>query len=280
MQYARESVSCTEWVDDEGTVFTISETDAPDLGDESFAFRVAFEVADAGTLDGDYIFVRVGGYISIVTYLVLDDYDPQAAAEVATIATAKLEQGTTTGSGLTAEEQALVDGLLALDDVPEDWDQLSSAGRSDPDDWTQLCDAELFDDAEAALARVSVGFYQGFAEDSATIQQLLIAYPDDVVEDAMEYERLAMSCASFEQDGSEVQLEPADFAPLGDDLEAVHFTFESDEGDPVDGYWIVVRTGSLLSTIIYSDPLGADPVFAEDLVRDAVAKMDTVVLPA
>ncbi|MGH9176289.1 MAG: hypothetical protein ACRD1H_18115, partial [Vicinamibacterales bacterium] len=273
MEYIRETTTCDEWTDESGTVFTLGPADAPDVGDESYALRVAFQVADAGVLEGEFVFVRVGGYVTIVTTLGFDDYDPEQSAAVATLAASKLRAGTSTGSAITDEEEALIELLLTLSDVPDDWDQLQSAHRSDPESWTGLCDSNLFPAAAEAAARVAVELYEGFEADSASLQQLLVNYPSDVAEQAYEYEIEAASCAEFTRGDTDVLLElDAEFPTLGDDSFAVRFTLAGDDVD-AEGYWIVIRAGGALTTLIYTDPSDLDVEEVEVIARAAAERL-------
>src|SRR6185436_19391715 len=122
MAYVRETATCSEWTDETGTVFEVSPAEAPALGDESHALHVSFQVADAGRLEGDWIFVRIDGYVTIVTTLTLGDYDPAFSSDIAQLATSKIDTLVGTGTNVTDEEATLIAALLTLDDFDENWD--------------------------------------------------------------------------------------------------------------------------------------------------------------
>jgi hypothetical protein len=272
MDHVRETATCSEWTDESGVEFQIEPKDAPQVGDDAHALRVSFQVADAGTLEGDFTFIRVGGYVTIVTTLELGGYDPEDSANVAALAVAKLNART--AESITESEAALIGKLLSLDDMPGDWDQLAAAHRSDPESWTGLCDAELFAAADQAIARVAVDLYEGFEEESASLQQLLVLYPPEIAAEAFQHELDSADCDDFSRGGVEVELdvEPA-FPTLGDESFATRFRFESDD-ETAEGLWIVIRSGDALTTLIFTDPDALDDSEVEELARIAVEKLE------
>ncbi len=273
MAYVRETATCSEWTDETGTVFEVSPTESPNLGDESHAIHVAFQVADAGRLEGDFIFVRIDGYVTIVTTLELGGYDPAFSSEVAQLAVSKIDTLVGTGGNVTDEEEALMSALLTIDDFDENWDQPQPAHRSDPASWTGLCNADLYPDTSEAIARVATEFYEGFNADSATVSQLLVSYPTGMAEAAFDYEVEAASCGSFASGGTDISLEPdGTFPALGDESFATRFTFANDDED-VGGYWIVIRVADTLTTIIYTDPVALDEDAVESIATAAANTM-------
>lgn len=273
MAYVRETATCSEWTDETGTVFEVSAAEAPALGDESHALRVAFQVADAGRLEGKFVFVRIGGYVSIITTLTLGDDDPAFSSEIAQLATSKIDTLVGTGGNVTDEEATLMSALLTLDDFDESWDQPQPAHRSDPASWTGLCNADLYPGTDAAIARVATNFNEGFGAGSATVSQLLVSYPIGQAEAAFDYEVEAASCGTFDSGGTEVTLETdTSFPSLGDETFATRFTFDNDDED-VSGYWIVIRVADSVTTAIYTDPAGIDDAVGEDIAAAAAARM-------
>ena len=273
MAYVRETATCSDWTDESGTVFEISPADAPDLGDESHAIHVAFQVADAGQLEGNFIFIRLDGYVTIVTTLELDGYDPAFSSDIAQLATSKIDTLVGTGSNVTDDEATLMSSLLTLDDFDENWDQPQPAHRSDPASWTGLCGEDIYAGASEAIARVATEFYEGFEADSATLSQLLVAYPTGLAEAAFDYEVEAASCGSFSSDGTDVTLKPDPaFPALGDETFAVRFSFSSNDQD-VEGYWIVIRVADMLTTLIYTDPVELIDTEVQEIATAAADRM-------
>jgi hypothetical protein len=273
MAYVRETATCSQWTDDTGTVFEISQAEAPDIGDESYAIHVTFQVADAGKLEGEFVFFRIDGYVTIVTTLTLGKYDHQFSTSTATLAASKIDSLVGTGDNVTDEEAALMTGLLTLDQLDEDWDQVQPAHRSEPETWTGLCDAELFPESDQATARVAAEFYEGFEADSATMMQLLVAYPSDLAESAYDFEQEAASCGSFTSNGTEITLDQAsDFPALGDESFAVHYQYDLSD-KVIEGYWIVFRVGDAVSTLIYTDPVDLDHDQVEAIAQAAASQV-------
>jgi hypothetical protein len=233
-------------------------------------------VADAGTLEGNFVFVRLEGYVTIVTTLKLGEYDPAFATQIAEAATKRIDALIGTGKNVTDEEEALMAGLLTLDDLNDDWDQVQPAHRSDAESWTGLCGADLFPQTADATARVAIEFYEGFEPNSATLMQLLVAYPDGISEAAYDFEVEAASCGTFAGGSTEVRLETDDgFPTLGDESVAVNFSF-TNEGTAVEGYWIVARVGNVLTTLIYTDPDQLDKAAVEDVATTAVEHISAI----
>lgn len=271
MAYVRDTSTCANWTDDTGTVFEISPVQAPQIGDESRALRVAFQVADAGKLEGEFVFFRIGGYLTIVTTLTLAQYDQAFSNDTASLAASKIDSLVGAGDNVTGEESALMARLLTLDQLGADWDQPQPAHRSEPQSWTGLCNAALFPDSDKAIARVAAEFSQGFEAASATLTQLAVAYPAGVAESAFDYEEEAAACGSFERGDAKITLERDNaFAALGDESFAIRFAYDNN-GKPVNGYWIVFRSGNAVSTLLYTDPteITADDVEA---IASAAAK--------
>jgi len=273
MAYIRDTATCTEWTDDTGTVFEVSPAEAPALGDESHALHVAFQVADAGRLEGDFVFVRIDGYVTIVTTLALGEYDAAFSSDIAQLAASKIDTLVGTGSNVTDEEESLMSALLTIDDFDESWDQPQPAHRSDPASWTGLCNADLFPDTGEAIARVATEFYEGFEADSATVMQLMVSYPTGLAPAAFDYEVEAASCGSFSSGGTDVTLETdTGFPALGDETFATRFTFANDDQD-VGGYWIVIRVADMLTTLIYTDPADLSDAEVRDVATAAADRM-------
>lgn len=276
MEFARSSFTCSEFTDDEGTVFTIEPADTPELGDESFGIKVGFPVAGAGELQGDFVFVRVAGLISIVTVLEFDNYDPERTAQVAEIAADKMSVASGQTVGLEPEQEALILALITQGDLPQGWNVLSTASPTDPEGWTGLCDAPVNPDATSAIARVSVDFYEGLTDNDATVQQVITAYPTGDGGAALEYERDSVDCTEWTTGETTIALTPAEYASDADETFAVTFSYEDEQAGTVSGNWIVLQVGDFVSNIIYTDPEGVDPGLAQEIIDMAVDRMQVV----
>ncbi|MDQ4045036.1 MAG: hypothetical protein M3173_06275, partial [Chloroflexota bacterium] len=173
MQYVRDSVDCDEFTGDDGTTFALAPADVPDLGDEAYAVNVSFQAADAGEFTGQFVYVRTGGLISIVSYLTLGEFDPAQVEQIAGIVTGKMVAVADDDGGSIQEEADLLSALLSVGDFPDGWQPISPAGISDPAGWSPLCGAEPFSGINDAIARVSANFFDSTAEDSAAVQQVI-----------------------------------------------------------------------------------------------------------
>jgi hypothetical protein len=276
MAFARDSFSCSEFTDEDGTTIRVEPADAEDLGDESFAMKVTFPVSDAGELAGDIYFVRIGGLISIATVLEVGSYDPDMTAQVAEIATDKMSDAAGKTVGLEDEQEALITALITQSDLPQGWNVLSAASPTDPEGWTGLCDAPVNPDASAAVSRVSVDFYEGLSDKDATVQQVITAYPTGGGDSAMDYERDSVDCTDWTTGQTTISLTSANYASDADDTFAVEFAYEDEQAGKVSGNWIVVQVGDFVANIIYTDPEGVDPDLAQDIIDAAVDRMQTV----
>lgn len=278
LEAIRDSVTCEEFTDSSGLVVSVEETVAPEVGDESFAVHVSFQASDAGLLEGDFVYVRVGEMLTTISHLTFGEYDRNAVDDVVAAAVEKMESAG--GSvGFTPQEQAVIATLLTESDLPSEWRALSLPGVSDPDAWRPLCGVSLFRNRDESLARVSVSFAEGTGPEDATLQQIITAYPNDVIDDAIQFEQASGTCDEWESGGSTITLSPAELPPVGDTMFVTRFSFEDRDGATVDGLWIAVRVDTLLLNLIYTDPQGLDTDFAEQLAADAVDKMEGVRVP-
>lgn len=274
IQYLRDSVDCDEFTDESGTTFNLSPADAPDLSDEAFAVNVSFRVPDAGDLTGQFIYVRTGGLTSIISYLTLGELDAAQVEEIASIATEKMAAVAADDGGTIQEEADLLGVLLTVNDFPDGWQPISPSGVSDASGWVPLCGAEPFVGINDALARVSANFFDSSAEDSAAVQQVIEQFPPELVEQAMAYERESASCQQWNVGESEISLAPTGLPEFGNESLAVTYTYQDATRGEVQGIWIVIRSGDLISHIVYTDPEAADTAFIEGLARRAVSRME------
>jgi hypothetical protein len=273
MQFARDSFSCSEFTDDEGTVFAIEPADDPGLGDESLAIKVGFQVADAGELQGNFVFMRVGGLVSILTVLELDNYDPERTEQFAGIAADKMVRAAGTTVGLDPADETLIEGLITQSDLPQGWNVLSTASPTDPEGWTGLCGATVNPGSAEATARVSVDFYEGLGNTDATVQQVITAYPADLSDAAMQWEIDSVNCTEWTAGSTTIALEPTEYSSDAGELFAVTFTYQDERAGDVTGNWIVIQVADFVSNLIYTDPEGIDAALAQELIDAAVRRM-------
>ena len=278
MAALRESATCGEWTDDAGVTYTLEPRVAPAVGDEALAVKISFTVGDSSTLEGDIVWFRRAGVVVSLSHLQVGGYDAQAADTVALIADSRaaVQSGALEPTPL---EAALIAGLLNVDNLSADWDQLEAARATSADRWTQLCGAGTHPQAAQAQARVTVSMSQGFDALSASLQELLVAYPGGTGDEAFDWERDAISCASFVQVTTPVTLTPVSYPNgLADAVAAVEFSYE--EGSrTISGHWVVVRVGDLVATLVYTAPAGIDGDVIESIITVAAQKMRAVSLP-
>jgi hypothetical protein len=170
----------------------------------------------------------------------------------------------------------LLDGLLALSDFPSGWQPLGSAGPADPADWVPLCGAQPFTDQAKAIGRVSADFFSGAQSRAASVQQVLQEYPADIAPQAYAWQRDAAGCGSWNQGGTQINLQPTDLPTFGDESLAVKFSYTDANGQPVEGVWVEMRVGNVLSTLIYTDPQGADLALAQQIANAAVSRIQAL----
>lgn len=278
MAALRDSATCGEWTDDSGVTYTLEPRVAPAVGDEALAVKIAFTVGDSSTLEGDIIWFRRAGVIVSLSHLQVGGYDAQAADAVAIVADSRaaVQSGALEPSPL---EAALIAGLLNVDNLSADWDQLEAARATTAERWTQLCGAGTHPQAAQAQARVTVSMSQGFDAMSASLQELLVAYPGGTGDEAFDWERDAIACASFMQVTTQVTLTPVSYPNgLADEVAAVQFSYAQGSRE-ITGQWVVVRVGDLVGTLVYTAPAGIDGAVIESIVTVAAQKMRAVSLP-
>lgn len=92
-EYARDTLTdCTEWTDSAGITYTLEpQDDYPEFGDDSFVSRITFEVSGVGPVPGEFFFIRVGGLLTFMGYIVVGEVDTDAVTDIAETATEKME---------------------------------------------------------------------------------------------------------------------------------------------------------------------------------------------
>jgi hypothetical protein len=277
LEHIRDSADCEEFTDSSGLTVKLNQATAPDVGDEAFAVHMSFEATDDGRLQGDLVYLRVGGLVASLSYLTSGAYDSSTVAELAAIAADRMSAA---GGSVrfSPTEQEILDGLLVPADVGRGWSILDAAGVSDASGWRPLCGDLPFADFDELRGRVSTLIGEGRGGGDATIQQVLSAYPGSVADDALAYERESVSCDEWTSGSVTIALTPSELNGLDADLFAVHFAFVQN-GSDVEGEWVVARVGDLIANIIYTDPAGFDLDEVQDVVDIAVEKMESIDLP-
>ena len=178
---------------------------------------------------------------------------------------------------VTPGEQALLGILLEQADLPDGWTVESAEGvADDPDSDDQICGAESFPQQDQKIAEVEGEYSFDSVDAPLFLLQNLVQFPEDIALDAMDWAREASSCTEWTDDqGSTIQVAPLESPALGDDSHAVRFAFEAGDGTIVEGDWVFIRVGGMISTIAYLGQQGSDLAQFYDIMVTATEKMES-----
>lgn len=188
------------------------------------------------------------------------------------------------GDEVTPDEQRLLDLLLSEDEalaiLGVGWMETSRGPVAEDDgDSVGICGAADFPRKDEKIAHVQADWS---TEDNNSISfENIVEFPDGVIDEAMQYLRDSVSCTEWtDTDGSVATVAPWDnpeLADLGDETIAIIVTTEVN-GAPVDIYAAFVRTGNLITQIIYADLTATDTAEVElvalDMVGTAMEKIE------
>lgn len=177
----------------------------------------------------------------------------------------------------TAEEEALLSVLLREEDLPGGWTVVEAAVADDvSDDDEQVCGAGPFPQRDQKIAEVEGEYSFDDASSPLFLLQNLVLFPEDVAIDAMAWAGEASSCSEWVDDeGTTIQVIPLESPGLGDESHAVRFSFDTGDGQVVEGDWVFIRAGGMISTIAYLAQQGADLAPFYDIVVTATEKMES-----
>ena len=267
MDWAREASSCTEWTDDEGSTIQMTPLESPALGDDSHAVRFSFGAGDGTIVEGDWVFIRVGGMISTIAYLGQQGSDLAPFYDIMVTATAKMKAGSGDAGArpdIDPEVQAiLLDMLLTQDEVPGEWTLTSSGPGEEDDRETAFCNVPDFPAKDTRYGDAEAVF-EIDPSNGPFVTQQISAFPEDVVLDAMAYVRETLSCSEWtdEETGFVFTVNPAYDPEIGEESVAVSFTLEVPGGVTGAGEAFFVRVGNYVMTVtaISLEPMGPGKV--------------------
>lgn len=183
----------------------------------------------------------------------------------------------TVPSGSTDAEARLFDLLLTQEEVGDEWvEQFRRVVEGDGSDG--ICGTPPFPRRNEKLAHVEAQWQTADGNKLAT--ENIVDFPEDVLQDAMDYVHAAFNCTEWTDAlGTVSTVAPWDdpaLDSLGDDRQAAIVTIPSGSL-MVDLYVIFVRTGNLITQLGYADVL-TDPATAAsdaaEFVRMAIEKVE------
>lgn len=267
MAWARETITCQQWTDADGTSIVLGHFEDAGLGDESLTTTLEVAMGGGPRVAGRWYVVRKGGLIATIAYLGGDALVPGAADGVVDAAIQLLDSDRAAAAALDPDVQSALTGLLLrAGDLGPGWDKVM-AGPTPATGRADVCGGDLLGGAGGQIGDVTARFAQ--QSSGATIEQRAAAYPAVVVTSVMETARTAMTCGEWiDPDGSVYRITPPEPANLGG--EGLTASFSVDGPDGGYGAIYVIRVGAVVTTIIFrsTEPLVADNVQA--MVRRAV----------
>lgn len=274
MNYARTFASCDEWVDDDGTLVTLTHLDDPDLGDDAFTALIRFE-APTQVVEGQWTFVRVGGLIAIVVVVgaegaELPEYEPLMDAAVARVEAAADELGLRDIDASAALEPL----LLTETDLGEGWTVENTGDIEDPERYG-LCGMDAFPDRFNALAEVQSDYVVD-PENGPLLWHSITALSATAAPEAMDYIRQTGSCGTWEDDGEAYPVTVLDELDLGDESFAALVVIDDPDSEPghAEVEFVFVRTGNLITVVMYAAVDVIDIAEVERIVRLALDKLE------
>jgi hypothetical protein len=281
MDYARDVSGCSEWTEDDTTYTLAPMLNEPHLGDDSFGLRLSFDAGTGEIVEGDWIFVRVGGLIAIVSYFGRQGSDFAPMTSVVEAAGSKLALaavvaglvGEDTSDGADGALTATFDALLlTAADLPGDWSEVDRGIPTD-DDRYGVCEAPAFPEVLGALTEVQVDFALD-ADDGPFLWHSLAVMPSGEGDAAMDFIRQNGSCSGWTEDSLRFQVTEIDAPTLGNESFAVIVSTQRADEGPVQVEFLFTRVGDVISVILVAARGELDPVTAEESQSIAVEKLE------
>lgn len=277
MTYAREIAgACTEWTDEDGTVFQLSPLEDPLLGDESFALLLSFNTPDGVAIEAHLSFVRIDEYLMSLTYVTLAGGDTTPLLGIMQTATAKMFAMSEHfffdhyDPALLAQSGAL---LLTTPELPEGW-QLTEYAIPYGDERYGVCDALPFPDEFGASSELAARFHIDIDNGPFMAHTLVVFDDESVATDAMSFIRDNASCDSW-VDSSDLEYVVLGRTTLdmGDESAAVLVQGEDEEFGSVQIGFLFVRTGSVITAMLVAALGEIDQQSFEQILQTALAKL-------
>jgi hypothetical protein len=216
LAYAREISTCGEWTDSDGQTYTILPLEDPGLGDESYSAAMSFE-ADGTPLYGEYTFVRVGGAIATIAFIVIEGTDVAPYQALVDVAAERLVDAEIASEGASDE---LTDMLLIADDMAL-IDSVNTWEVGDPIDPTDeerfaVCDAATFADELGAVDEAGHELDSNNTEGPFAMHSV-VQMADGDGATAMEWIRTELSCSSWSDEDANYEVSDSGDLDVGDD---------------------------------------------------------------
>lgn len=267
MNWARQTITCREWTDEDGTSVTLAPFEDAGIGDESLATTFTVTSGGGDRVDGRWFLVRRGGLIATIAYLGSDASTPSVSEAVADAAVQLLDPEQIAAAAIDpAVQSALLGLLLRTGDIGQDWMKTAS-GPTPAGSQPEFCGVGPFSASDGKLGDIIARFEEGSS--GMAIEQRIVAYPSGSVQSVMDAARDAMSCGEWvDPSGSTYVLDAPE--PLGLSAEGAMTSFTVDGPDGGFGALYVVRVGAIVTSITFRspDPLAPENVMA--VVRRAI----------
>lgn len=174
-----------------------------------------------------------------------------------------------------AVEAALLDMLLTAEDVPAEFQLVSSGPVATSNGGLTFCNAESFSRPEARLGSVEVEF-EADPQMGPFVLESLTAYDADTAAEAFDYARdITMSCEEWtDEDGLTYQLETVEVPEYGDDSHGLRMTFEVPGAGLASVEFTLARFDGVLLAMGFISIEGTDTSQFQEITEAAIAKIE------
>lgn len=267
MAWARQTITCREWTDEDGTAVTLAPFEDAGIGDESLATTFTVTSGGGDRVDGRWFLVRRGGLIATIAYLGSDATTPGVSEAVTAAAVQLLDPERVAAATIDPAVQSTLLGLLLrAGDIGQDWMKTAS-GPTPSGSQSAICGVGPFAESDGKLGDITARFEDGSS--GMAVEQRIVAYPAASVQSVMDAARAAMSCGEWvDPSGSAYFLDAPEPVDLSADGAMTTFTVDGPDGGY--GALYVVRVGAIVTSITFRspDPLAPENVMA--VVRRAI----------
>lgn len=255
MDYAMEmSAACDGWIADDGTAIDVMPLEDPLLGDDSFALLLSFEL-NGTPIETYNVYIREDEYLMALTYVVQAGGDISPLLGIAQTATAKMFAVSESYFFPEYDEDFLAQSgalLLTTPEIPGGWTLAEYAIPPESDRYG-LCDADPFPDLYAARSEIAAYFHID-PENGPFLMHSIVAMENvEAADVAMMFIRDSTSCADWTDEFNDYYVvvdRPA--LALGDDTYTIVSQFEAFGFGTVQLSGTFIRTGSIITVLLYS----------------------------
>ncbi|MCO5178166.1 MAG: hypothetical protein M9890_14520 [Thermomicrobiales bacterium] len=267
MDWARESLTCSNWTDSDGSRIELSPFEEADIGDEALVADFTVVVDASGRLHGRWYLIRRGGIIAQVATVSDVKAAIDESPDVVGMAVELLDPQRLAAATIDpAVQSSLVGMMLHADDIGPGWLKRASGPNPDPA-FAAFCGIPLFGEAGEPLGDSFAVFEQ--ADTGWMVRQRLVALPSNEVQSAMDGAAQALTCGEWtDADGVIYTLEQPQPALGAADGVIVRFQADRD-GEVRFGAISVTQIGAIMNAVVVTAPEPPSPDIVLAIIQRA-----------